>query len=194
MTNSCLCGIIQSHIKDRGLFMAFELSEYQKQIKEYFLFHPHDNIAIEALAGSGKTSTALMLTDLTKTSDVYIAFNKSIQLEMKEKLRNPKTKCYTMHSLGYSVMRYNLELLHITPEVDAYKSNKIFSDLYDKEYESLKRTNYKKFNEYKKFLEKHYISLYHIVRLKCIDCSNNSDGVLDNNANRIQAVIDELGL
>ena len=55
--------------------MSFELSEYQKQIKEYFIKNPYNNMAIEALAGSGKTSTALMLTNLTKTSDVYVAFN-----------------------------------------------------------------------------------------------------------------------
>ena len=171
-----------------------ELSKYQERILEYFMSNPTGNMLIEALAGTGKTSTILELTKHTTTSDVYVAFNKSIQEEMTGKLVNPKTKCYTMHSWGYSVMRYNLELLHITPEVDAYKSNKIFSDLYDKEYEPLKRTNYKKFNEYKKFLEKHYVSLYHSVRLKCIDCNNNSDGVLDNNANRIKAVIDELGL
>ena len=55
--------------------MSFELSENQRKIKGYFLTLPHNYMAIEAKAGAGKTSTALMLTDLTKSSDVYIAFN-----------------------------------------------------------------------------------------------------------------------
>ena len=86
--------------------MEYELSEYQKKIKTYFITHPHNNMAIEALAGCAKSFTALMLTNLTKTSDVYIAFNKSIQMEMKEKLTNPKTKCYTMHGLALSAMAF----------------------------------------------------------------------------------------
>lgn len=162
--------------------MAFELSEYQKQIKEYFLFYPHDNIAIEALAGSGKTSTALMLTDLTKTSDVYIAFNKSIQLEMKEKLRNPKTKCYTMHGLALSVMRYNLEKFQKEVELDNFKIHKIIDDLFTEEYGHDKKMNTL---EYRDYIKDNYVTLYNIIRLKNID-------LLDDAV--IEWVCDELGI
>ena len=113
--------------------MSFELSEYQQKIKTYFQQNPHNNMAIEALAGSGKTSTALMLTELTKTSDVYVAFNKSIQMEMKEKLKNPKTKCYTMHGLALSVMRYNLEQIKKEPELNNFKVHKIIDELFEDE-------------------------------------------------------------
>ena len=139
--------------------MAFELSEYQKQIKEYFIKYPHNNMAIEALAGSGKTSTALMLTELTTTSDVYVAFNKSIQLEMKEKLKNPKTKCYTMHGLALSVMRYNLEKFKKEVELDNFKIHKIIDDLFTEEYGHDKKMNTL---EYRDYIKDNYVTLYNI--------------------------------
>ena len=162
--------------------MSFELSEYQKQIKTYFIKYPHNNMAIEALAGSGKTSTALMLTELTKTSDVYVAFNKSIQMEMKEKLKNPKTKCYTMHGLALSVMRYNLEQAKKEPELNNFKIHKIIDELFEDEYKNDKKLNTV---EYKDYLKDNYITLYNIIRLKNIEVLN-----IDN----IEWICDELGV
>lgn len=162
--------------------MSFELSEYQKKIKTYFTTHPHDNMAIEALAGSGKTSTALMLTDLTKTSDLYVAFNKSIQMEMKERLKNPKTKCYTMHGLALSAMRYNMEKIKKEIELDNFKVHKIISDIFKDEYQNDKKLN---IPEYRDYLQDNYITLYNIIRLKCIDVLN---------ADNIEWVCDELGI
>lgn len=162
--------------------MLFELSEYQQKIKTYFTTHPRDNMAIEALAGSGKTSTALMLTELTKTSDVYVAFNKSIQMEMKEKLKNPKTKCYTMHGLALSVMRYNLEQIKKEPELNNFKIHKIIDELFEDEYKNDKKLSTP---EYKDYLKDNYITLYNIIRLKNIESLN-----VDN----IEWICDELGV
>ena len=147
--------------------MSFELSEYQKKIKSYFVEYPRNNMAIEALAGSGKTSTALMLTELTKTSDVYVAFNKSIQLEMKAKLNNPKTKCYTMHGLAFSVMNYNLGKDNIQATLDNFKLHKIIDEIFEDEY----RGDMKKINntDYRNYLKDNYVSLYNIIRLKNIE-------------------------
>ena len=139
-------------------------------------------MAIEALAGSGKTSTALMLTELTKTSDVYVAFNKSIQMEMKEKLTNPKTKCYTMHGLALSVMRYNLEQIKKEPELNNFKIHNIIDELFEDEYKNDKKLNTV---EYKDYLKDNYITLYNIIRLKNIE-------VLD--ADSIEWICDELGI
>ena len=163
--------------------MSFELSEYQQKIKTYFQQHPRNNMAIEALAGSGKTSTALMLTELTSTSDVYVAFNKSIQMEMKEKLKNPKTKCYTMHGLALSVMRYNLEQHKKTePQLDNFKVHNIISDIFKEEYQHNKKLNTV---EYKDYIQENYVTLYNIVRLKCVDTLT-----VDN----IEWICDELGI
>lgn len=162
--------------------MSFELSEYQQKIKTYFTQYPHNNMAIEALAGSGKTSTALMLTELTTTSDVYVAFNKSIQLEMKEKLKNPKTKCYTMHGLALSVVRYNLEKIQKEINLDNFKIHKIIDELFEGEYKNDKKLNT---IEYKDYLKDNYITLYNIIRLKNIE-------ILD--ADVIEWTCDELGI
>ena len=175
--------------------MSFELSEYQRKIKGYFLTHPHNNMAIEAKAGAGKTSTALMLTDLTKSSDVYIAFNKSIQMEMKAKLRNPKTKCYTMHGLALSVMSYNLDKLHKKYELDNYKVIKIVDKLFEKEYKNSKLHT----AEMRDYLETNYLTTYNLVRLKCvpIEVENieylvNDMGLFQNENQCIPPVIQEI--
>lgn len=139
-------------------------------------------MAIEALAGSGKTSTALMLTELSKTSDVYVAFNKSIQMEMKEKLTNPKTKCYTMHGLALSVIRYNLEKIQKEVELDNFKIHKIINGLFQDEYRNDKKLNTV---EYRDYLQDNYITLYNIIRLKNIE-------VLD--VDKIEWICDELGI
>lgn len=139
-------------------------------------------MAIEALAGSGKTSTALMLTELTKTSDVYVAFNKSIQMEMKDKLTNPKTKCYTMHGLSLSVMRYNLEQIQMEPDLNNFKIHKIIDELFENEYKNDKKLNTL---EYRDYLKDNYITLYNIIRLKNIEVLN-----VDN----IEWICDELGV
>lgn len=162
--------------------MSFELSEYQQKIKNYFTKYPRNNMAIEALAGSGKTSTALMLTELTTTSDVYVAFNKSIQMEMKEKLKNPKTKCYTMHGLALSVMRYNLEKHHKQSELDNFKIHKIIDELFFDEYKNDKKLNTL---EYKEYVRDNYIALYNIIRLKNIEVLT---------ADNIEWICDELGV
>ena len=48
-----------------------ELSTYQKNIIEYFDSNPHDNMIVKALAGTGKSTLLKLLTDRTKTSDIY---------------------------------------------------------------------------------------------------------------------------
>lgn len=88
--------------------MGMELSSYQKEILDFFIKNPSTNMVIEAFAGCGKSSTILELTKHTTTSDVYLAFNSAIAQEFREKIKNPKTKVYTLHSLALQIMNYNL--------------------------------------------------------------------------------------
>lgn len=159
--------------------MSFELSEYQKNIKSYFLSHPHNNMAVEALAGTGKSSTILILTELSSTSDVYVAFNKSIQMEMKSKITNLKTKCFTMHSLGLGVMNYNLEKIRQKCILDNYKVHK-YVDLLCKKYEPKNMSNIKR----KDWLSSNYCTTYNLIRLKCLDI----------NIDNIKYLMNEMGL
>ena len=86
-----------------------ELTTYQKNIIKYFVSHPSSNMYINAKAGCGKSFIATqMLKDVDKNS-IYLAFNKAIAEEMKEKITNPKVKICTIHSLCYSVLLYNLQ-------------------------------------------------------------------------------------
>ena len=85
-----------------------ELSKYQEKILRYFNDNPRSNMMISALAGSGKSTMACLLSEHTTTSDIYVAFNNSIAEEFRTKIKNPKTKVMTLHSLGLSIMNSNI--------------------------------------------------------------------------------------
>src|SRR5574344_1316267 len=85
-----------------------ELSRYQEKILRYFNDNPRSNMMISALAGSGKSTMACLLSEHTTTSDIYVAFNNSIAEEFRTKIKNPKTKVMTLHSLGLSIMNSNI--------------------------------------------------------------------------------------
>ena len=87
----------------------FKLSEYQEKIQDFFLNHPHDNMLVNALAGSGKSSTACLLLEQVTQPSVYLAFNNSVVEEFKKRIKNPKVKIYTTHSIGYGIMLSNME-------------------------------------------------------------------------------------
>lgn len=66
------------------------------------------NILIQAVAGSGKTTTLVEILKRTQGKTLYIAFNKSIQTETQEKFEKnnlPQGKALTLHALGYSALR-----------------------------------------------------------------------------------------
>ena len=165
--------------------MSFKPSTYQQEILDYFLNNPQSNMLVNALAGSGKSTTACMLSENSKTSDLYIAFNASVVEEFKKKIKNPKTKVMTMHSLAYSIMLYNVEKeskeLEEKPKgfgsqrskktvtLDNFKPHKILDE------EITKR--YGRYIEFAKrvFLKDNYVNLYNLCRLTLTDMSSNKD-------------------
>lgn len=75
-------------------------SRYQQDIFNAVIT-TNSNIAVVATAGSGKTTTIVEASKMIQygKSAIFVAFNKSIVKELKEKL--PSTvDCMTMHSLG----------------------------------------------------------------------------------------------
>lgn len=153
----------------------FKLSSYQQDILDFFINHPQDNIYINALAGSGKSSTICMLTEHTTTSDVYVAFNKSIAEEFKTKIKNTKTKVYTLHGLAFMIMNNNLEEkatigfgVNNKAVVDNLKMYKIIGD---KVFDYYK---FKKF-EYKCFIKDNFVQLYNLCRLTYINMDKKED-------------------
>ena len=165
--------------------MDFKPSTYQQDILDFFLNNPQSNMLVNALAGSGKSTTACMLSEHSKTSDLYIAFNASVVEEFKKKIKNPKTKVMTMHSLAYSIMLYNVEQeskdsgekpkgfgsqrSKRTVSLDNFKPHKILDE------EITKR--YGRYIEFAKrvFLKDNYINLYNLCRLTLTDMSSNKD-------------------
>lgn len=67
------------------------------------------NILISAVAGSGKTTTLMQLLERSKTKTLFVAFNKTIQLEIQERIEKKGMDGYaramTMHSLGLHAIR-----------------------------------------------------------------------------------------
>jgi superfamily I DNA/RNA helicase len=67
-----------------------------------------DNIVINAVAGSGKTSTLKMLSELTQNngeSKLYLAFNREIVEDVLPKLEPLGVFVSTFHSLGFSAIK-----------------------------------------------------------------------------------------
>ena len=66
------------------------------------------NILISAVPGSGKTSTLLLILEACKYKTLFLAFNKSIQTEIEEKMSKKgltQGKAMTMHAMGLAAIR-----------------------------------------------------------------------------------------
>lgn len=86
------------------------MSNKKPTLEQKKIFHYIDkrkeNLLIEARAGSGKTSTLVAAIHLLPkdASITFLAFNKHIQMELKEKLPS-YVFCYTSHGLGLSALK-----------------------------------------------------------------------------------------
>lgn len=82
-------------------------SEQQQAIFQWFETGK-GNLVIRARAGTGKTTTILEAISHAPEQQIILgAFNKKIALELQSRLKNPKAKAQTFHSLGYSAIMYN---------------------------------------------------------------------------------------
>lgn len=74
------------------------------------------NILINASAGSGKTTMLLQLLEVTKERTLFLAFNKSIQEEITQKMESRgliQGKALTLHSLGLMAIRHYKKQIEI---------------------------------------------------------------------------------
>ena len=84
--------------------MKFKLSEYQNSILD-FVENGKGNACIQAYAGAAKSSTLVECANLIGNgNNLFVAFNKRIQLELSEKLSHTTMKASTLHGLGYSII------------------------------------------------------------------------------------------
>ena len=90
---------------------GFTPSPYQEKIFD-FIIHGNGNAVISAKAGSGKTSTCVTAIKLIKPKNkvMFLAFNKSVAEELSQKLKDyPNVEVRTSHSLGFAIIRKNVE-------------------------------------------------------------------------------------
>ena len=90
---------------------GFTPNPYQEKIFD-FIVHGNGNAVISAKAGSGKTSTCVTAIKLIKPKNkvMFLVFNKSIAEELSQKLKDyPNVEVRTSHSLGFAIIRKNVE-------------------------------------------------------------------------------------
>ena len=151
-----------------------ELSKYQEKILRYFNDNPRSNMMISALAGSGKSTMACLLSEHTTTSDIYLAFNNSIAEEFRTKIKNPKTKVMTLHSLGLSIMNSNIraakdekKITYANATLDNLKIYKIIDNeltILDRRMDFMKKMFYKD----------QYFTLYNLCRLTMTNLADST--------------------
>jgi ABC-type transport system involved in cytochrome c biogenesis ATPase subunit len=82
--------------------MVLPTEEQQVAVNKFLTGRP---LKIAAFAGAGKTTTLRMLAEATRSRGVYLAFNKSIATEAKEKFPR-SVDCRTTHAIAFrAVMR-----------------------------------------------------------------------------------------
>lgn len=107
-------------VEPAQIIPGFVPSKYQQDIFD-FIQHGNGNSVINALAGSGKTSTIVNAVKLMPPTcnALFIAFNKEIAKELEKKLEGVKNvHVKTLHSLGFLMIRRNLGT---NIEIDEYK-------------------------------------------------------------------------
>lgn len=77
-----------------NIYAAFERAKAKEE----------PSFAVDAKAGSGKTSTAVASVDAFPVNSAMVAFNKSIAYELVERLGG-RVPASTFHSLGFSMLR-----------------------------------------------------------------------------------------
>lgn len=82
----------------------FELSSYQKNILDYIKYE-NGNLLVNAKAGSGKTSTLILISEeIIKQNKkcLFLAFGKDIITELQRKIISDDCQIKTLHALGRS--------------------------------------------------------------------------------------------
>ncbi len=92
--------------------MSFQPSKFQQAIYDWVSAHIDQPgaLIVEAVAGSGKTTTIVQAADLIPADHkaVFLAFNKSIATELGNKLPD-HVESKTLNALGFAACRYGLD-------------------------------------------------------------------------------------
>lgn len=99
-------------------------SKYQSAIYNEIQFGKH-NICVNAVAGSGKTTTSVNALSLipANAQSVFLAFNKAIVEELKTRVSSPNAEIKTLHSAGFQVLMRTYR-----SKLNNYKYRKFLND------------------------------------------------------------------
>ena len=127
--------IIENHNKEFETFNFNGIVPTEEQQKIILAADIHNTIKINAFAGTGKTLTLQMLTKFySDKSFLYLAYNKAIQLESKEKF-DKNVEVQTIHAMAYKYVA-NYSTLNLKNIINY--SPKSISDLFDVNYKMAK--------------------------------------------------------
>src|SRR5580693_2177181 len=117
-----------------ALHMTKTLSPQQEVVRNFP--HTHKGSAFaEAVAGAGKTTTAMFMIAETEGSVAVMAFNKSAALEFERKARElglnfgNRVRFGTCHSFGFSGLRYTYKGVKAGPEAAREKNDRMIEKL-----------------------------------------------------------------
>lgn len=102
---------------------VFIPSPYQEAIFD-FIINGKGNGIVNAVAGSGKTTTLVEAAKLIQGNGLFLAFNRHIAATLKERLHGSKMRVHTIHSVGLGSLSKHLKA---TLHVDIFKYNNLAS-------------------------------------------------------------------
>lgn len=143
----------------------FEPSAYQRAVFD-FISNGHGHAVVEAMAGSGKTTTIVEALSLTPTDAkvAFVAFNKHIATELK--LRSPDhVHVSTLHSLGLSNLRKALGKVDVDDDKLSYIMDEFWGVGRDVEY------NERIANKVKRSVMRKLVSLTKAILVDYTDCN-----------------------
>ena len=114
----------------------FVPSKYQQAVFDFIQDPNGGNAVVEAVAGSGKTTTIVEALQFAKGKVVFLAFNKKIATELSR--RAPAwVQCSTLHSLGFKCLNNTLP---VKPIVSDDKKMGIAKELFPDDFDRPLRT------------------------------------------------------
>ncbi len=116
---------VEGPTDEDGPTEEFKASEFQQAIFDYIQDPDGTDAVVEAVPGSGKTTTLVQALQYTSGRVLMVAFNKRIAVELATRVPAGK-ECSTFHSMGFRVIR---DAFPHKPIVDQKKKEHIAKEL-----------------------------------------------------------------
>lgn len=130
--------------------MALKHTYEQKLIFDFFK-NGNGNGMIDAVAGSGKTSTIVNGIDYIDNGKqiLFCAFNKKIQEEINKKTNSKGNVIVrTTYALGLGILKHHIEIINRNPNADNSKYFNILNEKLKRNSENTKYVNKSSFTKY----------------------------------------------